>query len=363
MRGFKLLTTAAAGMLVAGGALAQSPADFYKGRTVTILHGFGVGGTYGKTSLSLARELKSILGADSVIVQNRPGSGGLKMTNYAYNVAPKDGSVLLMLPDTLVVTQLTRPKAAKYEADKFTFLGGALKVNSVLVVRSDTGVKKWSDLKTKEVPLASSGVGSQTYQVPAIVNGLLGTKMKIVKGYRGSRKMLLAMEQGEVAGINLTWLAFKTNRQVWFENGFAVPVIQMGPAPEAELANVPMLKDLVAAEDRPIIGFMSTLVAIAQPRDPAGRIAGKDRVPAGGVREDRRPALLRGFDEEEQAQGYSQHGRGDPESREREPQDQAGGRRQGARASVRQAVTKNRLLNGRPGPAKPGRFVCAAAGV
>ena len=184
----------------------------------------------------------------------------------------------MMPPDTLVITQLTKPAAAKYEADKFTFLGGALKVNSVLVVRSDTGVKKWSDLKTKEVPLASSGVGSQTYQVPAIVNGLLGTKMKIVKGYRGSRKMLLAMEQGEVSGINLTWLAFKTNRQVWFQNGFAVPVIQMGPKPEAELANVPMLKDLVAAEDRPIIGFMSTLVAIGRslatpPGVPKDRVA------------------------------------------------------------------------------------------
>ena len=279
MRGIKFLTVAAAGAIaMAGGALAQSPADFYKDRQVTILHGFGVGGTYGKTSLSLAEALKPILGTDSVIVQNRTGSGGLKMTNYAYNVAPKDGSVLLMLPDTLVVTQLTRPAAAKYEADKFTFLGGALKVNSVLVVRGDTGVKKWSDLKNKEVPMASSGVGSQTYQIPAIVNGLLGTKMKIVKGYRGSRKMLLAMEQGEVAGINLTWLAFKTNREAWFKNGFAVPLIQMGPKPEAELAKVPMLKDLVAAGDRPIIGFMSTLVAIGRslavaPGVPQDRIA------------------------------------------------------------------------------------------
>ena len=265
MRGIKFLTVAAAGAVaMAGGALAQSPADFYKERQVTILHGFGVGGTYGKTSLALAEALKPILGTDSIIVQNRPGSGGLKMTNYAYNVAPKDGSVLLMLPDTLVVTQLTRPKAAKYEADKFTFLGGALRVNSVMVVRSDTGVKKWTDLRTKEVPLASSGVGSQTYQVPAIVNGLLGTKIKIVKGYRGSRKMLLTMEQGEVAGINLTWLSFKTNRQEWFENGFAIPLMQMGPEPEADLPNVPMLRDLVAAEDRPIIAFMSTLVSIGR---------------------------------------------------------------------------------------------------
>ena len=125
-------------------------------------------------------------------------------------------------------------------------------------------MKKWSDLRTKEVPFASSGVGSQTYQVTAVVNGLLGTKNKIVKGYRGSRKMLLAMEQGEVSGVTFTWLAFKTNRQVWFENGFAVPLIQMGPAPEADLPKVPMLKDLVAAEDRPIVGFMSTLVAIGR---------------------------------------------------------------------------------------------------
>ncbi len=279
MRGFRLLAAAAAGAIAAtGGAAAQSPADFYKGRTVTILHGFGVGGTYGKTSLALAEAFKPILGTDSVIVQNRPGSGGLKMTNYAYNVAPKDGSVILMLPDTLVITQLTRPEAAKYEANKFTFLGGAVRVNSLAAVRSDTGVKTWSDLKTKEVPFASSGIGSQTYQIPALMNGLLGTKIKIVKGYRGSRKMLLTMEQGEVAGINLSWLAFKTNRQEWFKNGFAVPVVQMGPKPEPDLPNVPMLKDLVAPADKPIVSFMSTLVTIGRslatpPGVPTDRIA------------------------------------------------------------------------------------------
>ena len=90
--------------------------------------------------------------------------------------------------------------------------------------------------------------------------------------------MLLAMEQGEVSGVNFTWLAFKTNREVWFKNGFAVPLIQMGPKPEPELAGVPMLKDLVAAGDRPIVGFMSTLVAIGRslavaPEVPEDRVA------------------------------------------------------------------------------------------
>ncbi|MGB0632496.1 MAG: hypothetical protein ACPGRZ_17540, partial [Alphaproteobacteria bacterium] len=116
----------AAAALVAGsavGAQAQSTADFYKGKQVKILIGYGVGGTYGKYSTILAEQLKPLIGAGSVVVQSMPGSGGLRMTNYAYNVAPKDGSVIMMPPDTIVVTQLMKPKAAKYDASKLTWLG------------------------------------------------------------------------------------------------------------------------------------------------------------------------------------------------------------------------------------------------
>ena len=76
--------------------------------------------------------------------------------------------------------------------------------------------------------------------------------------------MLLAMEQGEAAGINLTWLAYKTNRQEWFQKGFAIPIIQMGPTKDPELLDVPNLKDLVSAKDRPIVNFMSSLIAIGR---------------------------------------------------------------------------------------------------
>ena len=275
----KVIALAAIGAITTGSAAAITPAEFYKGRTVKIIQGYGVGGTYGKSSTMLGNYLKSVIGASSVIAQSMPGAGGLKMTNYVYNVAPKDGSVLVMLPDTLVITELLRPEKAKYKSDRFTFLGGAVRSNSVMAIRSDTGVRTWKDLRSKVVPLASSGLGSQTYQIPALVNGLLNTKIKIVKGYRGSRKMLLAMEQGEVAGINLSWLAFKTQRKAWFDSGYAVPVIQMGPTKEPELpASVPLLRDLVDAKDRPIVGFMSTLVSIGRslavpPGVPADRIA------------------------------------------------------------------------------------------
>ncbi len=268
----------AIGVFAAGAAAAMSPAEFYNGRTVKIIQGYGVGGTYGKSSTSLGNHLRDEIGAASIIAQSMPGAGGLKMTNYAYNVAPKDGSVIVMPPDTLVITELLRPGKAKYESDKFTFLGGAVRSNSLMAIRSDSGVASWEDLKTKEVPLASSGVGSQTYQIPALVNGLLNTRIKIVRGYRGSRKMLLAMEQGEVAGINLTWLAFKTNRKAWFDSGYAIALMQMGPVPERDHPDVPMLRNLVDPADRPMVGFMSTLVSIGRslafpPGVPADRVA------------------------------------------------------------------------------------------
>ena len=268
----------AIGALTAGAAAAMSPAEFYKGRTVKIIQGYGVGGTYGKSSTSLGNHLKDEIGAASVIAQSMPGAGGLKMTNYAYNVAPKDGSVIVMPPDTLVITELLRPGKAKYESGKFTFLGGAVRSNSLMAIRKDSGIASWEDLKSKEVPFASSGLGSQTYQIPALLNGLLKTRIKIVRGYRGSRKMLLAMEQGEVAGINLSWLAFKTNRKAWFDSGYAIALVQMGPSPEPDHPKVPLLRNLVDPADRPMVGFMSTLVSIGRslafpPGVPADRVA------------------------------------------------------------------------------------------
>ena len=262
-----LLKSLAAVAILAGttiGAVAQSAKDFYKGKTVEIYIGYGLGGTYGKSATIMGEHLRPRIGADSVIVKSMPGAGGLKMTNYYANVAKKDGTAIILPPDTLAITQMLKPKKAKYDARNFRWLGAAVRSNSLSAVRADSGVKTWQDLKSKSVPFACSGLGSQTCQVPALINGLLGTKIKIVRGYKGSKKMLLAMEQGEAAGINLTWLAYKTNRQEWFQKGFAVPVIQMGPTKDPELKNVPNLKDLVAAKDKQIVNFMSSLIAIGR---------------------------------------------------------------------------------------------------
>lgn len=258
----KITGAAVAAALVFGGATvanAQSASEFYKGKTLKIVFGYGVGGTYGKYSQILAQYLATYIGAEKIITQSMPGAGGLKATNFVYNVSSKDGLTLFMPPDTIVISELLRPKAVKYKSSGFTWLGTAIQSNSVIALRGDSGIKSVEDLKGKQIIMGSTGQGSQTFLMPKLVNGVYGGKFKIVSGYKGSRKAQLAMEQGEVQGVSLTWLSWKSAKEKWFKDGFAKAVIQIGVEKEQDLPNVPMLTDLVSGDDKKIVNFMATM--------------------------------------------------------------------------------------------------------
>ena len=259
------------------GAQAQSAADFYKGKTLRIVFGYGVGGTYGKYSQLIAQYLAPHVGAEKIITQSMPGAGGIKASNYMFNVAPKDGTTLFMPSDTIIISQLLQPKAVKYNAPDFTWLGAVIQSNSVIVLRADAGIEKVDDLRSKQIIMGSTGKGSQTFLMPMLANGVFGAKFKIVSGYKGSRKAQLAMEQGEVQGISLTWLSWKSAKESWFKKGFAKPIVQIGTAKEQDLPDVPMLSDLVSGEDKKIVNFMATMGPIgrglaAPPGVPRDRI-------------------------------------------------------------------------------------------
>jgi tripartite-type tricarboxylate transporter receptor subunit TctC len=264
----KRITGAAlAAALVLGGtsaATAETAAEFYKDKTVSIVFGFGVGGTYGKYSQILAEYLAPYLGAQKIITQSMPGAGGLKATNYAYNVASKDGLTLFMPPDTIVISELLRPDTVKYKSTNFTWLGTAVQSNSVIGIRSDAGITKVSDLKNKQVIMGSTGQGSQTFLMPMLVNGVYGSQFKIVSGYQGSQKVQLAIEQGEVQGLSVTWLSWKSSHEDWFRDGFAKALIQIGVEKEEDLPDVPMLSELVTGDDRKIVNFMATMGPIGR---------------------------------------------------------------------------------------------------
>lgn len=264
---------------IAGPASADPVADFYNGRTVTLVYGYGAGGTYGKYSMMLAEFLSNhIPGKPTIVTQSMPGAGGLKATNYAYNVMPKDGSAIFMPPDSLVISELLEPNKVKYKSKEFTWLGTAIQSNSVIVLRSDAGIKSVSGVKTKQVIMASTGRGSQTFLMPSLMNGLYGAKFKIVMGYKGSQGSQHAMEQNEAQGVCLTWLAWKTGKPQWLESGFAKPLVQIGYQKEQDLPDTPMLRDLVTGDDKKIVNFMASLGPIGRglavpPGLPKDRVA------------------------------------------------------------------------------------------
>lgn len=247
------LAIMAAGTLTTQTAVAQSVADLYKDRTVTILVHASPGGTYGQTALLLTRHIgKKIPGNPTVIVQHMPGGGGMKAANYAYNVMPKNGHNILMPPEMSVVSQLLRPKKVKYVTNKFIWLGTVFGANQVMIVRRDTGIRSINDIKKKELIVASTGTSSPTYLVPSMMNGILGTKFKIVTGYRGSAGTSLSVERGETFGMTNSWVSWKVNRPQWFnkkKNNFAVKLVQIGFVKESDLPNLPLLTDLATQDD------------------------------------------------------------------------------------------------------------------
>lgn len=273
-----ILTTMTA--LFGGTASAASGADYYKGRTVTVIVAFGAGGAYGLYTQLMAKHLPRFLpGNPTIIPQYMPGAGGIKASNYVYNVAVRNGSVMASLSDSLVITAVLRPERVKYDANKFTWIGAPVRMNNVLAMRSDTGLKNFDAITKKEAVLAATGLGSQATILPKMLAWLSPAKIKVVTGYKGSRGMLGAMERKEVQGMSLAWTSWKTLKGDWFKEGFAVPIVQFGLSSETDLRNVPLALDLARTPDeKAIVEFMSSTSQIGRsvlfpPTVPEDRIA------------------------------------------------------------------------------------------
>lgn len=274
------LLGAALGAAAMFAAPAQAQDFNFSGKQIKLTIGFGFGGTYGQYSRLFAEHLKThIPGNPNIIVDSRPGAGGLLATNYAARAMPADGLNYLVPPDSAVVVQLMRPKKAKFDMSKFTWIGSANQTNVILVVRSDTGVKKWEDLRNISVPMGSTGLASTSSIMPGLVNNMLGTKMKIVTGYKGSSKTGLSVEQGETRGSAFNWLFWKSKYENWFQGDtpYARAILQLGHVKDPELSNVPMMSDIVDPKYKPVLKFIGSLGLIgrglaAPPGTPEGAI-------------------------------------------------------------------------------------------
>jgi hypothetical protein len=219
---------------------AQSVADFYRGKTVNVYIGVGVGGEYDIQARLVARHIgKHIPGNPTVIPQNMTGAGGLRMINYLYNVAPKDGTNIGMIANAFPAMQAVGISGVQFDAAKMGWLGSIAPAVETMAVWHTAGVKNIDDARKREIVAGASARGAITFIYPQMMNEFLGTKFKIVTGYPGGNQINLAMERGEVEARNNTWSSWKATKADWLKEKKITVIAQAGPrAPDLDAPSV-----------------------------------------------------------------------------------------------------------------------------
>ena len=249
----------AAMAVVAPPAAADEVADFYKGKTFTIVVGHEVGTGFDIYARTLQRHLaRYIPGNPVVVVQNMVGASGLNSANWLYNIALKDGTVTATFVHTIPFEPLMGNNAAKFETAKFAWIGNMEESVAVCGVSKAAGIAKFDEMRTKETIFGATGATGPLVKSALAVKNLLGAKMKVVTGYQGSASVKVAIQRGEVHGI--CGLPMSTITSFWrddYQSGNFKPIIQLSGRKQAELKDIPHVDDYAKSEeDRQVFGLI-----------------------------------------------------------------------------------------------------------
>jgi tripartite-type tricarboxylate transporter receptor subunit TctC len=270
---------------VAGAVFVCGPASAQSGKPLTILIGYTPGANYDLQARVLAKHLgKYLSGNPTVIPQNMAGAGSLRVANYLYNVAPKDGSAIGVFGRGIATQPLLDEQGIQFDAQKFNWIGSPAAEISVVISWGTKPFKTVDDLRQREMVVSATGTGADSVVFPYILNGVLGTKMKVVTGYPGSAELLLAVERGEVDGNGGTsWGNVSTNRPDWLRDKKLNVILQLGTRKHPELNDVPFVMDYAKNEiDKGILELIFSRQTMAYP------FAAPPDVPAERVQELRR---------------------------------------------------------------------------
>jgi tripartite-type tricarboxylate transporter receptor subunit TctC len=231
-------------------ASADAVADFYKGKRIAMMVGSEPGGGYDSYARLVTRHLgRFIPGNPEFIVQNMPGGGGIRVTNNLYNVAPKDGTAMGTVQRAILTTPLldSRNTEIKYDVLKFNWLGSLNTETGLIVVASTTPHKEMKDLFEKELMVGSSG--PTTDFMPLFLNNVLGTKFKIISGYKSSTDAYIALERGEVEGrISNGYAGDKNFLEPWKAQNKVRFLAQLTTVKNSLFPDVPVILDFARNE-------------------------------------------------------------------------------------------------------------------
>jgi tripartite-type tricarboxylate transporter receptor subunit TctC len=238
-----LVSAAVAGIAPAH---SQSAAKFYKGKQLRLLIPSGEGGGYDAYSRLLGRHIGDhVPGKPRVLPQNMPGASGLRGTNWLYAVAPRDGSIFGATYNTLLTEPLLGNARAKYDPTKFQWIGSIATQYNACMVWATSDIKTIDDVKKHEVKVSTTGMSGNSAKTPLMVNMLLGTKFRVISGYK-TTGMRLAVERGEVDGIcGLSYDTYEAANPDWLTKNKIRFILQAGLKKIKELPNTPLLIDYV----------------------------------------------------------------------------------------------------------------------
>jgi tripartite-type tricarboxylate transporter receptor subunit TctC len=248
-------------------ASAQSPADFYKGKTIDLYIGYSAGGGYDVYARALARHMaRFIPGNPTILAKNMPGAGSLVLANWLYNVAPRDGTAFGIIARGTAFDPLLGSTKAQFDASKFNWIGSMNDEVSVCVAWHTTGITTLEQVERNELTVGGSGPVADTDQFPKVLNATIGTRFKIVTGYPGGNDVDLAMERGEVMGrCGWSWSSVIATHKSWIDDKKINVLVQLSLSKHVDLPHVPLIMDFARTEEQ------KQIFKLVFARQPMGR--------------------------------------------------------------------------------------------
>jgi tripartite-type tricarboxylate transporter receptor subunit TctC len=234
-----------------GLAQEQGPPDFYKGKQIAWILSAGEGGGYASYAHAFAPYLSAhIPGKPKIVIQSMPGAGGIRAMLHLANNAPADGLTIGLVHSSVPFAPLYGVKGASFDPRKMNWVGSLSRATAICVAWHSSGVREWKHLFEKEYIVGGTGAGSQMETIPAMMNKLFGTKIKIVSGYKGGNDVYLAMERGEVHGrCGGLISSIRSTRPDWFPGKKIAVPIQVALERSPFLPDIPTVTELIT-DDR-----------------------------------------------------------------------------------------------------------------
>ena len=268
--------------LTTGMAQAQTAEEFYrKTKEVTLVLSAGIGGGYSAYGRLLSHHIGRYLpGSPTIIVQNLPGGGGLRATNFLYNTAAKDGSVIGLVHAAVPLVPLYGVETARFDSTKFNWIGSMNRSRSICISWHNSPIKNWQDMLDKEFVVGGTGAGAGAVNIPTMLNAIFNTKIKIIAGYSGGNDIFLAMERGEVHGrCGGLVTAIRSTRPEWFAEQKINIAVQIALERNPAFPDVPTVMEFVTNDrDRAILELVFApqdmdRPVLAPPGVPPDRVA------------------------------------------------------------------------------------------